>query len=226
MSIELLDVNFSYSGQPERHVINIPGWSIPSGSLVFLHGPSGSGKSTLMGLLCGILLPQTGQVRLFGHNINQMNSRQRDHFRACYIGYVFQQFNLIPYLSAVDNLHLACHFSKRLQKRDIAYESRQLLSSLHIDERDSTRATRDLSVGQRQRVAIARALINKPKIMIADEPTSSLDQHNRDVFMTLLMTIVKQQRMTLLFVSHDMALAEYFERVEAIEDIQQGAVIR
>ena len=219
MAIELANIRFHYSKRPSHRVLNIPSWSLSVAEQAFVHGPSGGGKSTLLGLLSGLISPVEGQVTVLGERLDRMNSRQRDQFRAENIGYVFQQFNLMPYLNATDNLLLATRFSKRKNTRALNNEIKDLFSALNITEKEWSVPTRDLSIGQQQRVAIARALINKPKLLIADEPTSSLDKANADAFMELLMPMVKDNQMTLLFVSHDLSLSSYFSRVESLDDI-------
>ena len=218
MAIELANIRFHYSKRPNHRVLNIPSWSLSVAEQAFVHGPSGGGKSTLLGLLSGMLTAVEGQVAVLGERLDQLNSRQRDQFRAENIGYVFQQFNLMPYLNATDNLLLATRFSKHKNTRALKDEIKDLFSALNISEKEWSVPTRDLSIGQQQRVAIARALINKPKLLIADEPTSSLDKANTDAFMKLLMPMVKDNQMTLLFVSHDLSLSSYFERVESLDD--------
>jgi putative ABC transport system ATP-binding protein len=218
MTIELANIRFHYSKRPNHRVLNIPSWSLSVAEQAFVHGPSGGGKSTLLGLLSGMLTAVEGQVAVLGERLDQLNSRQRDQFRAENIGYVFQQFNLMPYLNATDNLLLATRFSKHKNNRALKDEIKDLFSALNISEKEWSLPTRDLSIGQQQRVAIARALINKPKLLIADEPTSSLDKANTDAFMKLLMPMVKDNQMTLLFVSHDLSLSSYFERVESLDD--------
>lgn len=218
MAIELANIRFHYSKRPNHRVLNIPSWSLSVAEQAFVHGPSGGGKSTLLGLLSGMLTAVEGQVAVLGERLDQLNSRQRDQFRAENIGYVFQQFNLMPYLNATDNLLLATRFSKPKNTRALKDEIKDLFSALNISEKEWSVPTRDLSIGQQQRVAIARALINKPKLLIADEPTSSLDKANTDAFMKLLMPMVKDNQMTLLFVSHDLSLSSYFERVESLDD--------
>ena len=148
-----------------------------------------------------------------------MNARQRDRFRANHIGYVFQQFNLIPYIGAVDNIQLARQFAKKNTQAALSDEIKSLLSTFNIAESDWQKPVGKLSIGQQQRIAIARAMINKPELLIADEPTSSLDQNNRDNFMSELMALVAEHNITLLFVSHDMALAKRFSRVDALSEI-------
>ena len=218
MAIHLHNVRFAYPEAPDNKVLNISKWSVSGGEQVFMYGPSGSGKSTLLNLLSGMLRVRHGEVSVLGERLDQMSDRQRDRFRANHIGYVFQQFNLIPYLDAIDNIQLAAHFSgakQRLKNNDI----RELLSTLSISPADWRKPIAKLSVGQQQRVAIARALINKPELLIADEPSSSLDSQNRKHFMSLLMTMVEEHKMTLLFVSHDMSLSQHFGRIEALADI-------
>lgn len=221
MAIELSNVHFHYPDQPSQRVLDIPSWSLPDGEQAFIHGPSGSGKSTLLSLLSGLLKPSDGQVTILGQHLNEMTQRKCDQFRAENIGYVFQQFNLIPYLNAFDNILLASQFSKHKKSTILKDEISTLLNGLNIDETHWYKPTYHLSQGQNQRVAIARALINKPKLLIADEPTSSLDAANRDAFMKLLMPIVENENMTLLFVSHDLSLSHYFNRVESLNDINQ-----
>ena len=219
MAINLSNVCFSYPEQANVPILNIPAWSLGEGEDAFIYGPSGGGKSTLLGLLSGVLSATQGKVTVLGQALNNMSPRQRDKFRANHIGYVFQQFNLIPYLDAIDNIRLASYFAK--SNRSLDNDIQTLLTTLNFPEQDWNKPVRNLSIGQQQRIAIARALINKPQILIADEPTSSLDQANRDNFMSLLMSIVKQHKITLLFVSHDMSLSHYFSRVESLNEINQ-----
>jgi len=221
MAIELTDIRFYYSDRPENIVLNIPSWSLSTGEQAFVQGPSGGGKSTLLGILSGMLVPSEGKVTVLGQRLDNMSSRQRDQFRAMHIGYVFQQFNLMPYLNAIDNVLLATQFSNRKNTSLLKSEIKTLFNGLNILEKEWNRPTRDLSIGQQQRVAIARALINKPQILIADEPTSSLDRENSEAFMRLLMPIVAENRMTLLFVSHDQSLATYFTKVESLNDFNR-----
>ena len=221
MAIELTDIRFFYSDRPEDIVLKIPSWSLSTGEQAFVQGPSGGGKSTLLGLLSGMLVPSEGNVTVLGQRLDNMSSRQRDQFRAMHIGYVFQQFNLMPYLNAIDNVLLATQFSNQKNTSLLKSEIKTLFNGLNIPEKEWNRPTRDLSIGQQQRVAIAKALINKPQILIADEPTSSLDRENSEAFMKLLMPIVAENRMTLLFVSHDQSLATYFTKVESLNDFNR-----
>jgi len=219
MAIQLTDVHFSYPEAPDNFILNINSWSVSAGEHVFIHGPSGGGKSTLLNLLSGMLTATSGKVNVLGERLGTMGARQRDRFRANHIGYIFQQFNLIPYIDAIDNIRLAYQFGNNDRQYSIADEIKSLLSAFHIPEIDWYKPVGQLSFGQQQRIAIARALINKPQVLIADEPTSSLDQNNRDNFMSALMTLVSKHNITLVFVSHDMSLANYFGRIDALSDI-------
>ena len=221
MAIALSVVRFHYPNRVNSPVLNIPSWSLETGDHTFLYGPSGGGKSTLLSLLSGLLPSSQGNINILGQRLDQMNNRQRDKFRANNIGYVFQQFNLIPYLDPIDNIKLASQFSQRSKNAELNADIKALLTTLNMPEKDWHTPTRNLSIGQQQRIAIARALINKPKLLIADEPTSSLDQANRDAFMTLLMSMISDNDITLLLVSHDMSLSNYFDRVESLSDINQ-----
>src|SRR5262249_15473267 len=151
------------------------------GERLFLCGPSGSGKSTLLGLLAGVLKPSSGDVRVLDMSFAGMSSSKRDRFRAEHIGYIFQQFNLLPFLAPVENVLLGCAWSKARKQRAggegdaMREEAVRLLQALGLDERTIAHArTSELSVGQQQRVAAARALIGGPELLLADEPTSAL----------------------------------------------------
>ena len=218
MAVQLTGIQFSFGDDHQRPLLDIDHWAVQRGERVLIHGPSGVGKSTLMNILSGLLTCATGEVSVLGQRLDQMSVRQRDQFRADNIGCVFQRFNLIPYLNAIDNIGLANTFSAGGNGR-WREEAAALLTALTVHKDSWAKPTSNLSMGQQQRVAIARALINSPEILIADEPTSSLDSENRDNFLSLLMGLIKERDMTLIFVSHDMALVKYFTRLEALSDI-------
>jgi putative ABC transport system ATP-binding protein len=219
MSITFQSVTFSYPSSLSKQIIDIDSWSVADSEKVFLHGPSGCGKSTLLNLISGLLKPQSGDVKLLGKSLNLLSRSQKDAFRANNVGYVFQQFNLIPFLDVIENISLASHFATKKSKQLLIKQSHELLNTLDIKEALWYKPVNQLSIGQQQRIAIARALINKPKILIADEPTSALDQANRSRFMSLLIALCAQHRMTLIFVSHDMSLSQHFDRVQALPAI-------
>ena len=222
MTIELNGVEFAHPGAPDIPVLQIDNWSVDAGQRVFVHGPSGSGKSTLLNLVSGLLECQQGEVTILGERIDRMSRRQRDRFRANHIGYVFQRFNLVPYLSAIDNVALARSFSESREQTLADADIEALLESLNVEPSGLHRPTSQLSMGQQQRVASARALVNRPELLIADEPTSSLDQDNRDNFLSVLMSLVEEHNMTLLFVSHDMGLARHFGRIQSLDEISSA----
>jgi putative ABC transport system ATP-binding protein len=207
-------------------VIDIAEFTVADGERVFLEGPSGSGKSTLLNLLGGTATPEQGEIRIDGTSLADLGLGARDAFRADRIGFIFQMFNLIPYLSLVDNVILPCRFSTRREQaaRDksgsVEAEARRLLQNMEIDvDAMANRPVAGLSTGQQQRVAVARSLIGAPRLIIADEPTSALDENARRSFMNLLFKEVADASATLLFVSHDVGLAADFDRRMAMSEI-------
>lgn len=192
--------------------------SLKPGEQLFVEGPSGSGKSTLLGLLSGVLVPQEGSVNLLDRKISRMGASGRDRFRADHIGYIFQMFNLIPYLSVIENVTLPLRFSHRRRGRvdDPSGEARRLLEHLGMGQLADRKVTK-LSVGQQQRVAAARALIGSPELILADEPTSALDEGRSEGFVNLLFEECKASGSTLVFVSHDSRLAGLFDRTFRLE---------
>jgi putative ABC transport system ATP-binding protein len=210
----------------QRDTLTIPKLELAKGARVFLKGQSGSGKTTLLSLLAGINTPNSGRIIVLGEELNALKASQRDQFRADHIGFIFQLFNLIPYLSVIENVTLACKFSSRRNKRAIQKsgslkaEALRLLKLLQLEDvAINKRAMAELSVGQQQRVAAARALIGAPDLIIADEPTSALDTETREHFLKLLVQECDQSGSSILFVSHDGALEKHFDRVIYLEDI-------
>ena len=182
-AVLLRSATFAYAKGPA--VLEIDELRIAGGESVFLHGPSGSGKSTLLSLISGILQPKSGVVQVLGQDLTRLSPSACDTLRGSRMGYIFQGFNLIPYLS----------------------------------------------VAQQQRVAIARAIIGSPELLIADEPTSSLDTDRRDAFLNLLTEVTGEARArgahtTLLFVSHDRGLATHFDRTLSLQSINRAAPLR
>jgi len=205
--------------------LDIPHLAIAAGERVFLHGPSGGGKSTLLAVLGGVTLPTSGTVTLLGERIDRLSSRARDRFRADHIGFIFQQFNLLPWLSALDNVLLPCTFSAQRNARAGATHdtAAQLLGHLDLAPDLWQRPAAELSVGQQQRVAAARALIGKPEIVLADEPTSALDAPRQQRFIDLLLAETRAAGAALLFVSHDERLAAHFDRRVALAEVNRAA---
>jgi putative ABC transport system ATP-binding protein len=225
--IELSELGFAWPGQPE--LLDIPAFSLQRGESLFLKGPSGSGKTTLLGLLGGVQKPARGSIRLLGSDLSQLSAGARDHFRVDHTGYIFQQFNLLPFLSVRENVELPCHFSKlrsqRAQQRhgSVANAAATLLAHLGLhDPQLLSRRADALSIGQQQRVAAARALIGQPELVIADEPTSALDSDAREAFLQLLFAECREAGSSLLFVSHDQSLAPLFDRSLSLADLNRA----
>jgi putative ABC transport system ATP-binding protein len=210
--------------------LDIPAFSQAAGERVFLHGASGSGKSTLLSLIGGVSTPESGSIEVLGADLPCLSQAARDRHRAEHLGFIFQQFNLIPYLSARDNILLPCRFSSRRRQRieddkgTPASEAERLAQHLDLDPALLARPAAELSVGQQQRVAAARALIGRPELVIADEPTSSLDADRQRGFIDLLLAECQAAGAALLFVSHDMRLAAHFDRQVALADLNRVAV--
>lgn len=208
-AIEVNQMRFAYN-KSVSPLLAIEKWQVAEGEHIFLSGPSGSGKSTLLNLLSGTLTPTSGEISLLGRPFSTLSNRQRDNFRAQHIGVVFQQFNLIPYLTVEQNIRAAAYFARNTLGSDaLSQKIQRLIEKLQLPNNVLSTQADALSIGQQQRVAIARALVNAPQILIVDEPTSALDVAARDSFMSLLKEVAKDS--TLLFVSHDPAMAAYFK---------------
>lgn len=222
-ALTLKHIVYSWPGQPP--IVQIDHLNIARGEQVFLYGPSGSGKTTLLNIMAGICLPQQGEVLVLGNALSTFSPRQRDRFRAQHIGIIFQQFNLIPYLTVLDNLLLRGEFLSA-EPTKIRKQAQELLQRLGLQHYTSHYA-RQLSVGQQQRVAVARALLGAPQLIIADEPTSALDADNRESFLQLLFASAKQLEASIIFVSHDKSLSHGFSKsldITTLNKIQhQGA---
>ena len=206
--------------------IDIPELSVAAGERVFLHGPSGSGKSTLLSLIGGVVSPRAGRVEVLGQDLGALRASARDRVRAAHIGFVFQLFNLVPYLTALDNILLPCRFSPERAGRvqgSPADEARRLVSRLDLDPGLLSRPASQLSVGQQQRVAAARALIGRPGLIVADEPTSALDANRQQAFVDLLLAECEASGASLLFVSHDPRLAQHFSRQIDLPAVNRAA---
>ena len=212
-------------------VLDIPSLCILAGKRVFLQGPSGSGKTTLLNLLGGVASPESGRIEILGQDLTGMSNARRDRFRADNIGFIFQLFNLVPYLSLIENITLPCRFSamrrSRIQARGTTMdaEAHRLLEHMQLDSSAlASRSVSELSVGQQQRVAAARALIGSPPLIIADEPTSAIDADARQAFLDLLFGELTQTGATLLFVSHETALGPLFDETLSLSAVNQAAI--
>ncbi|MGE0797698.1 MAG: ABC transporter ATP-binding protein [Lautropia sp.] len=215
--LALQAVRFGWPRSPVD-CLEIESLEVAAGDTVFLHGPSGCGKSTLLSLMAGVLLPRQGRVALMGREWAGMRPAARDRHRVDNLGYIFQQFNLLPYLSVLENVLAPCRFSSRRRAAaehhagSMLADAQAWLDGMGLERSLWQRPARDLSVGQQQRVAAARALIGRPALVIADEPTSALDEALRESFLDLLLVASAQARSAVVFVSHDQRLAERFRR--------------
>jgi putative ABC transport system ATP-binding protein len=225
-ALSLKNVQFRWR-RDQPLTLDIDAFEVESGERLFLHGASGSGKSTLLNIVSAVLAPERGSVHCLGREISTLGSRERDRFRADHIGMIFQQFNLVPYLSMLENVLLPCHFSTRRWEnaggRSAAKEARHLLDQLGLAGHIGRRKVVQLSVGQQQRVAVARALIGKPELIIADEPTSALDTARREQFLDLLLRECGARGSTLLYVSHDLSLTAHFTRCISMSELNRGS---
>lgn len=225
--IELQDLCFAWPKQAT--LLDIEAFRLEPEQSLFLKGPSGSGKTTLLGLLGGVHLPQSGSIRLLGHDLSTLSASARDRFRVDHSGFIFQQFNLLPFLSVLDNVLLPCQFSKLRKQHaierhgSIQSAAQTLLYDLGLAPQLHQQLAGELSIGQQQRVAAARALIGQPKLVIADEPTSALDADSREAFLQLLFAECKAAGASLLFVSHDQSLAKLFDRSIDLTQLNRAA---
>ena len=219
--LNLKDVRFRWPGRAS-FALSVSDFSVAPGETVLLLGESGSGKSTLLSLICGTVLADVGAIQVAGTDLSGLTGGQRDRYRAEQIGMIFQQFNLLPFGSVVDNILLPLRFApeRRGRVESGRDEARDLCTALGLPDVLTAKAS-TLSVGQQQRVAVARALIGRPPIIIADEPTSALDATSQSAFLDLLFAQVQAHGTTLLMVSHDPRLGDRFDRVIAMEDIAQ-----
>lgn len=221
-------LRFTWPGA-KTPTIDIAHFAVARGETVFLHGPSGCGKSTLLSLLAGVLLADEGRIALLGHDWSALSGAARDRARVAHVGYIFQQFNLLPYLSVRDNVLLPCRFSARREAqasrdRSSREEAENLLTLMGLPPTLWSQQAMRLSVGQQQRVAAARALIGQPELIIADEPTSALDEDRREAFLEVLLAACHANHSALVFVSHDRRIAERFGRQVLLPDINRAAI--
>ena len=223
--IHMDGVHFRWPGR-EGFSLGIEAFHVARSEKLLLIGPSGSGKSTLLSLLCGIVTPSEGEIRVLDADLGALDAAARDRFRVEHIGIIFQMFNLLPYLSVIDNVLLPLSFSTKRRERaldgasSINAEAHRLLDRLGLDAGSLvTRSAARLSVGQQQRVAAARALIGRPEILVADEPTSALDRKHQRHFLELLFSEAEAAGATVIMVSHDETLAPEFDRVVDLTEI-------
>lgn len=188
---------------------------------MLLLGESGSGKSTLLSLICGTVAADAGRIAVAGTDLRGLSGPARDRLRAEKIGVIFQQFNLLPFGSVLDNILLPLRFAPARRRRagDAASQAQALCQALRLPDEVLQARAGTLSVGQQQRVAVARALIGAPPLVVADEPTSALDATSQEAFLDLLFDQTRESGAALLMVSHDPRLASRFDRVVELRDL-------
>jgi len=217
LTLENVKKSFFEPGGGRLPILDLRRFEVAVGEQMVLIGRSGSGKTTLLHLIAGIIRPDQGTIRIDGINIAGLPEAGRDRFRADKLGYVFQTFNLLPAFSALENVLLGMSFATGRPKPDRA---RHLLERVGLGKRLHHKPTQ-LSVGEQQRVAVARALANKPKLLLADEPTANIDTRHQQQVVDLIRDTCREENVALVLVTHTPEVAKQFERVENLENINQ-----
>jgi putative ABC transport system ATP-binding protein len=211
-------VHKSFKGSNESiNVVKNVDFKVDQGEFVAIIGPSGSGKSTLLGLAAGLDKPDNGQILLDGVSLSELSEDQLANLRSSKIGFIFQNFQLLPNLTAIENVAVPLMVSSSLSEKEIYNKSRELLKSVHMEHREK-HFPLQLSGGEEQRIAIARSFINDPKILFADEPTANLDSKNGEIVMQLLQDLNKKKGSTLIVVTHDLTVARLADRILEMKD--------
>ena len=219
-ALRLTDVQKAYRqpGGDPLPVLDVPSFAVPAGEQLALVGPSGGGKTTLLNVIAGITPPDSGRVEVGGVDITRLPEAGRDRFRAERIGIVFQSFNLLPAFSALENVLLGMAFTSKASRT----RAEELIDAVGLSDRRHARPGQ-LSVGQQQRVAVARALANSPQLMLADEPTASVDLANQTRIVELIREQCRRENVALLVITHDDSLAAEFDRRVELREINRAA---
>lgn len=221
--VEIAKLQFRYPSR-EQTVLQIAQFTLQKNEKIFLYGPSGTGKTTFLELIAGVLTPTAGKVQVLGKDLSTLSASERDRFRGLHVGYIFQSFNLIPYLSVRENIELPTRLLPERKKaspnlsEDVQFLTERLGIVDLLDE-----PVTELSVGQSQRVAVARALLGRPELILADEPTSSLDSDHREKFIELLFELCQKFSSSVLFVSHDRSMEKLFSRSVSLSEINKAS---
>ncbi len=225
-----VDINSLTLQFTDNYCLDIPSLTVEQGEVVLLFGENGSGKTSLMKVLSGLAQPDAGILKVLGRDLTTMTDKQASQFRADCIGHVFQDLNLIPYLSALQNIVLPCGLSacraNNVASRSLTpeYEAYQLMARLKFEDPDRLKKTADqLSRGLQQRIAIARALMGTPQLVLADEPASAMGHYSRKLVYELLTTWARENDCTLICISHDEEANVFFDRHINIKDINKSA---
>lgn len=215
--ISVTDLVFRYPNSPFE--LRMPSLAAVPGEAIAVVGPSGSGKTTLLNLLAGIFSPASGEISIGETCLSQLNDAQRRDFRIAGVGFVFQDFELVEYLSVRENILLPCYINRSLSlSAALTQRAEELAESMGIGDKLG-RSIHQLSQGERQRVAICRALLTKPDILLADEPTGNLDPSNKTNIVRLLTGYVREAKAALIVVTHDHSLLNEFDRVVDFADL-------
>lgn len=220
MLLEIRELKKSYRepGGGEIPILDIPAFDMDVGEQVVLRGESGGGKTTLLHLISGIVPADSGSIKLEGVELQGFSEAKRDRIRAAKMGYVFQTFNLLPAFTALENVRLAMSFARR--SIDTA-RAKELLRRVGLSDRMNY-LPNQLSVGQQQRVSVARALVNRPKVLLADEPTANVDPANQDRIIELIQEVCSEESVALLLVTHSDEVSRRFGRVEQLSRINRA----
>ncbi len=200
-------------------ILDIRRFEIGAGEQVVLRGRSGCGKTTLLNCIAGLTTVDSGRIEVNGKDVVPLPEAVRDRFRATYVGFVFQTFNLLPAFTALENVTLGMTFTG---DRPDAHRARQLLESVGLGHR-LTHKPRALSVGEQQRVAVARALANRPTLLLADEPTANVDPAHQQQVIDLLREACRRENIAMLLVTHSPEVSQQFSRVEQLEEVNRAA---
>lgn len=220
--VELKNVEMTYDDNGTKlNVLKLDKLSIKDGEKVAIIGASGSGKTTLFNLISGMITPTGGNIIVEDVDLTTLTEAERDLFRANHIGYIFQDFNLFPDFTVLQNVVLPMSFSKRYSKKEMNVEAKEILKRVGMEGKENQKV-KTLSGGERQRVAIARSIVNKPNIILADEPTGNLDYKNGVKIMDLIKEISTSEKATLLVITHNNSQLEMFDRVINIEEINKA----
>lgn len=220
--INIKDVIMKYQDNgTEIEALKIKKLQIKDGKKVAFIGSSGCGKTTLFNLISGMIVPTEGNVEVEDMDITDLTEAERDLFRANHIGYIFQDFNLFPEFTVMQNVTLPMTFSKRYSKKEINELAKDMLKKVGMEEK-ANQKVKTLSGGEKQRVAIARSIVNKPNVILADEPTGNLDYKNGVKIMELIMEIAREEKATLIVITHNNSQLDMFDEVINIEELNEA----
>ena len=213
--VENLKKSYSQNNSQALEILDVPEFRVDEGEQVVLIGASGGGKTTLLHIIAGITRPTEGRIWIDGIEATAFSEVARDQIRASKLGYIFQTFNLLPGFTALENVILGMTFSKGKPDSKRAVE---LLDRVGLKDRIHHKPGK-MSVGEQQRVAVARALANRPRLLLADEPTANVDPQNKQQIVELIRNFCVEEKIALLLVTHAMEVASQFDRVDQLEDI-------